>query len=44
LTFDDRTFVTPIDRGDIANLAHALDDVMDFMETALTRIVLFKLQ
>lgn len=38
-----RTFVTPIDRGDIADLAHALDDVVDFMEAALTRMLLFKL-
>lgn len=28
------TFVTPIDREDIALLAHTLDDVMDFMEAA----------
>ena len=28
------TFVTPIDREDIAFLAHALDDVMDFIEAA----------
>jgi Phosphate transport regulator (distant homolog of PhoU) len=29
-----RTFVTPIDREDIALLADALDDVMDFIEAA----------
>lgn len=29
-----RTFVTPIDREDIALLAQALDDVMDFIEAA----------
>ena len=29
-----RTFVTPIDREDIALLANALDDVMDFIEAA----------
>jgi len=29
-----RTFVTPIDREDIAFLANALDDVMDFIEAA----------
>ena len=39
-----RTFVTPIDREDIADLAHALDDVMDYMEAALTRMLLFRLQ
>jgi predicted phosphate transport protein (TIGR00153 family) len=38
-----RTFVTPLDREDIANLAHALDDVVDFMEAALTRMLLFRL-
>lgn len=38
-----RTFVTPIDREDIAGLAHALDDVVDHMEAALTRMQLFKL-
>jgi uncharacterized protein len=39
-----RTFVTPLDREDIADLAHALDDVLDFMEAALTRMLLFKLR
>ncbi len=29
-----RTFVTPIDREDIASLANTLDDVMDFVEAA----------
>jgi predicted phosphate transport protein (TIGR00153 family) len=38
-----RTFVTPLDREDIAGLAHALDDVMDYMEAALTRMQLFRL-
>jgi uncharacterized protein len=38
-----RTFLAPIDRGDIGDLAHALDDVVDFMEAALTRALLFKL-
>jgi predicted phosphate transport protein (TIGR00153 family) len=39
-----RTFVTPLDREDIAGLAHALDDVVDFMEAALTRMVLFHIR
>src|SRR5262245_36434847 len=39
-----RTFVTPLDREDIAGLAHALDDVVDFMEAALTRMQLFNLR
>ena len=38
-----RTFVTPLDREDIAGLAHALDDVVDYMEAALTRMLLFRL-
>jgi uncharacterized protein Yka (UPF0111/DUF47 family) len=38
-----RTFVTPIDRDEIGALAHALDDVVDAMEEALTRMLLFKL-
>jgi predicted phosphate transport protein (TIGR00153 family) len=29
-----QSFVTPIDREDITQLAHSLDDVMDFMEAA----------
>jgi predicted phosphate transport protein (TIGR00153 family) len=39
-----RTFVTPLDREDIAGLAHALDDVVDFMEAALTRMLLFRIR
>jgi uncharacterized protein len=38
-----RSFVTALDRGDIADLARALDDVVDCMEEALTRAMLFKL-
>jgi predicted phosphate transport protein (TIGR00153 family) len=39
-----RTFVTPLDREDIAGLANALDDVLDLMDVALRRMVLFKLR
>lgn len=35
------TFVTPIDREDIAQLAQRMDDVMDFIEAAAVRIVLY---
>jgi len=35
------TFVTPIDREDIALLAHALDDVMDFIEAAARTAFLY---
>ena len=38
-----RTFITPIDREDIARLAHALDDVVDGVFAAANRIALCKL-
>jgi uncharacterized protein len=36
-----RTFITPIDREDIARLAHALDEVIDAVYAATNRLVLF---
>src|SRR4051812_48469699 len=38
-----RTFVTPFDREDIYRLVSALDDVLDAMEEAADRIVLYQL-
>lgn len=38
-----RSFVTPIDREDIHNLASALDDVLDGMEAVVNRLVLFRI-
>jgi predicted phosphate transport protein (TIGR00153 family) len=38
-----RTFVTPFDREDIYRLASAVDDVLDAMEEAAARIVLYRL-
>ena len=38
------TFVTPLDREDIHELTAALDDVMDFIEAATERMVLYKLK
>ncbi len=38
-----RSFVTPIDREDIAELAHAIDTVMDFIEAAARTLVLYKM-
>ena len=38
-----RTFVTPFDREDIYRLAGALDDVLDAMEEAGDRIVVYRL-
>lgn len=38
------TFITPLDREDIHELTAALDDVMDFIEAATERLVLYKLK
>lgn len=38
------TFITPIDREDIHELTAALDDVMDFIEAATERMVLYKIK
>jgi uncharacterized protein Yka (UPF0111/DUF47 family) len=40
----DRTFVTPIDREDIAHLTKALDNVIDAMEHTTAFVVLFRFQ
>ena len=39
----DRSFVTPLDREDIAQLAGALDDVLDWAEDAARRMHAFRL-
>jgi len=39
-----RTFVTPFDREDIALLAHSLDDVVDFMESAADAMLIYKIE
>jgi predicted phosphate transport protein (TIGR00153 family) len=39
-----RTFITPIERDDIHNLASGLDDVMDAAEALGSRLVLFKVK
>jgi len=39
-----RTFVTPIDREDIHDLASGLDDVLDSAEAIGSRLVLFNIQ
>lgn len=38
-----KTFVTPFDREDIALLAHSLDDVVDFIESAADAMNLYKI-
>jgi predicted phosphate transport protein (TIGR00153 family) len=37
-----RTFITPLDREDISNLASSLDDVMDWIEEVGRRIRLYR--
>jgi predicted phosphate transport protein (TIGR00153 family) len=37
-----RTFVTPFDREDIAELAHTLDDVTDFIHAASDAMLIYK--
>ena len=39
-----RTFITPIDREDIHQLASALDDVLDLIEEVTERFILYKVQ
>jgi hypothetical protein len=38
-----RTFITPLDREDIHQLASALDDVLDFVEASTERFTLYKI-
>ena len=38
-----QTFITPFDREDIHRLASALDDVLDFMNAAAARLVMYKI-
>jgi len=37
-----RSFITPIDREDIAQLAHALDDITDFIQAVAETMYLYK--
>jgi predicted phosphate transport protein (TIGR00153 family) len=39
-----KTFITPLDREDIHELVCRVDDILDLVDTAVDRIVLFKLQ
>ena len=39
-----RTWITPIDREDIHALVKALDDVLDFIDAAANRFVLYKIR
>jgi predicted phosphate transport protein (TIGR00153 family) len=37
-----KTFITPLDREDIHDIASRLDDVLDFIHTAANKMLLFK--
>jgi predicted phosphate transport protein (TIGR00153 family) len=39
-----RTFITPLDREDIHEIAVRLDDIVDLIDTAVSRIILFKIK
>ncbi len=39
-----RTFVTPFDREDIVQLAHSLDDIIDFIYAAADSMLLYKVK
>ncbi|MDD5044608.1 MAG: DUF47 family protein [Candidatus Omnitrophica bacterium] len=39
----DKTFITPFDREDIHNLAKDLDDVVDMINTIVSRLMIYKL-
>lgn len=43
LTKLNQTFITPFDREDIYQLASQLDDVLDFIHTATTRILMYRI-
>src|SRR6266496_5812097 len=43
LTKLNTTFITPFDREDIHRLASSLDDVLDYMNSAATRLVIYKI-
>lgn len=43
LTKLNQTFITPFDREDIHRLASSLDDVLDFMNSAAVRLVLYNI-
>jgi predicted phosphate transport protein (TIGR00153 family) len=38
-----RTFITPLDREDIHEIAVRLDDIVDLIDTAVNRLILFRI-
>ena len=43
ITKPNQTFITPFDREDIHRLASSLDDVLDFVNSAALRLVMYKI-
>jgi predicted phosphate transport protein (TIGR00153 family) len=43
MTLLHKTFITPIDRQDIHDLIKRLDDILDFLDAAASRIVLYEI-
>jgi len=39
-----RSFITPIDQEDLTRLASRYDDVLDYMDSAMNRLVLFEIK
>lgn len=39
-----RTFITPFDREDIVQLAHSLDDIIDFIHAAADSMILYRVE
>jgi hypothetical protein len=39
-----QTFITPFDREDIHRLASSIDDVLDFVNSAADRLIMYKIQ
>jgi predicted phosphate transport protein (TIGR00153 family) len=39
-----RTFITPLDREDIHEIAVRLDDIIDLIDTAVNRLILYRLE
>lgn len=40
----DNSFITPIDREDIHAIGNALDDIIDYIETTSSRILIFDIK
>jgi predicted phosphate transport protein (TIGR00153 family) len=39
-----KTFITPLDREDIHDIASRLDDILDLIDTAVSRMILYKIE